>query len=76
MRIGTVWGLKVITGMAFSSGQTVGTWMPARCKRPCGRRATEKRDERAAFHSRTSLARAMNTCDKETPSKPPRLTPM
>jgi hypothetical protein len=25
MRIGTVWGLKVISGMAFSSGQIVGT---------------------------------------------------
>src|SRR4029450_12085834 len=35
--------------------------------RPC-RRTAEQRDELAAFHSRTSLARAMNTSDKETPT--------
>src|SRR5262245_9652724 len=35
--------------------------------RPCGRPATKQRDELAALHSRTSLARAMNTSNKETP---------
>src|SRR5262245_15383115 len=30
--------------------------------------AAEQHDELAALHSRTSLARAMNTSDKETPS--------
>ncbi len=39
-----------------------------RRERPRRRRATEQRDERAALHSRTSLARATNTSDKETPS--------
>src|SRR4029077_3795616 len=38
-----------------------------RRERPC-RSAAEQRDELAALHSRTSLARAMNTSDKETPS--------
>src|SRR5215831_5535558 len=33
-----------------------------------GRRAAEQRDELAAPHSRTSLARATNTSDRETPS--------
>src|SRR2546429_9856324 len=37
--------------------------------RPSGRPATKQRDELAALHSRTSLARAMNTSDKETPSE-------
>src|SRR5215469_10299390 len=40
----------------------------ARCERPRCRRAAEQRDESAPPHSRTSLARAMNTSDKETPS--------
>ena len=40
----------------------------ARRERPRSCRATEQRDERAAPHSRTSLARATNTSDKETPS--------
>ena len=40
--------------------------------------AAEQRDELAALHSRTSLARAMNTSDRETPSEAAvlRLTPM
>jgi hypothetical protein len=38
-----------------------------RCKRPC-RHAAEQLDELAAPHSRTSLARATNTSDKEMPS--------
>jgi hypothetical protein len=41
----------------------------ARRQRPRRRRAAEQRDELAAPHSRTSLARAMNTSDKETPSE-------
>src|SRR6266478_7733138 len=36
--------------------------------RPRGRRAAEERDELAAVHSITSLARAMNASDKEMPS--------
>ena len=49
----------------------------ARRERP-RRRAAEQGDEVAAFHSRTSLARAINTSDKETPSEAAvfRLTPM
>src|SRR5260370_1900912 len=39
-----------------------------RRERPRRRRATQHRDEPAALHSRTSLARATNTSDKETPS--------
>src|ERR1700730_12889483 len=39
----------------------------ARRERP-RRRAAEQREGLAAFHSRTSLARAINTSDKETPS--------
>jgi hypothetical protein len=49
-----------------------------RRQRPRSRRAAEERDELAAPHSRTSLARAMNTSDKEMPSEAAvlRLTPM
>src|SRR6516162_8794169 len=36
--------------------------------RPCNCTAAEQRDELTALHSRTSLARATNTSDKETPS--------
>src|SRR6516225_7348346 len=36
--------------------------------RPCNCTAAEQRDELTAPHSRTSLARATNTSDKETPS--------
>src|SRR5262245_41498948 len=39
----------------------------ARADRPC-RHAAEQLDELAAPHSRTSLARATNTSDKEMPS--------
>jgi hypothetical protein len=39
-----------------------------RRERPRRRRAAEQRDELAPPHSRTSLARATNTSDKETPS--------
>ena len=39
----------------------------ARSEWPRNRRAAEQRDELATLHSRTSLARAMNTSDKETP---------
>jgi hypothetical protein len=38
-----------------------------RRERPRSRRTAEQRDEIAPLHSRTSLARAMNTSDKETP---------
>src|SRR5262249_57232228 len=41
--------------------------LPACRERP-RRRAAEKRDEGAARHSITSLARAMNASDKDTPS--------
>src|SRR6266487_1772802 len=37
-------------------------------ERPQDRRAAEKSDELSPLHSRTSLARATNTSDKETPS--------
>jgi hypothetical protein len=40
----------------------------ARRERPRGSRAAKQRDELAAPHSRTSLARATNTSDKEMPS--------
>jgi hypothetical protein len=43
--------------------------LPARRQRPRRRRAAEKRYELAAFHSRTSLARATNTSGKPTPSE-------
>src|SRR5262245_13675288 len=42
--------------------------LPPRRQRP-RRRAAKQREGLAAFHSRTSLARAMNTADKETPSE-------
>src|SRR5439155_11617663 len=40
----------------------------ARRQRPSRSRAANERDELAALHSRTSLARATNTSDRETPS--------
>src|SRR5258708_26492449 len=39
-----------------------------RRERPRSQRAAKQRDELAPPHSRTSLARATNTSDKETPS--------
>jgi hypothetical protein len=59
--------IAVIRGRVWSA-EWHSRLLRTRRKRPRHRRAAEQRDERTTLHSRTSLARAMNTSDKETPS--------